>query len=981
MSGAKWRSKKRVAAITLAVSISALAIWLYVSRDIRNKPSGRPSHHFRTCLQAETAFENGEFETAGRLLDQVLQENREYTIALLMRGQVYRELGDQAAAAECWKRIPDRRDRSAVARHLEGSQAFEQRQLSRGEERLRRSKQLDPEYAPPREMLVGFHSMLLQPKLARRELKELRSVRKWTVSDLARYRTVTGPPEHSEQEIPRLQEFLENEPAHVQCRAALVRHLTAAGRFQQAGQVAEQAPALIKGAADLNACVCELHLARGDLAAAGQSAEVCSAGSPTLNTSRSIGLYSFANSDWQRAADNLKPSYEANPDDREVAYKLGLSLKRIGQSESGQRYLEISELLMTSNAEARRLTVVQSTRPRQAHPIVLNIARLLSNAERFHESVYWYEQALNLVPGDRSAIDEMMKTAQFARESPVANSADEHIVDANTSLQQRAAANQTSPGSEATVLHNIQLVDEHETAQLDFQYRPFRTGKKLLLESLGGAVAVMDLDADDWPDLFFPQGCPLPRDPENNVDLNQTFRNRGDGTYTDISAVSGLQDNRYGQGTAAADFNNDGFADLAVGNYGELLLYQNNGDGTFTEIGSKAGVRQEHWTSSIAWGDLNQDGNVDLYVANYLEDAEKVCRDDRGVFHTCSPENYSAQPDRLFVNHGNRKFEDVTHAAGITGKDGKGIGVIICDLDVDGRDDIYVANDGTANHLYANQTKPGAMSLEFVEIGVMTGSALKQDGAAQAGMGIACADLTGNEKPDLYVTHFRSDCNTLYRNHGALLFTDMTAPAGLVAPTLPMLGFGAQAVDFDLDGWLDLFVANGHIDDYRDEGVDWMMPAQVFRNVRGRLFVDISNSAGRFFSTKHLGRGVARLDWNRDGRPDIVMVAQDGPVQLLTNRTDTSGHFLNVSLTGTRSNRSAVGARVTVMTGERVLVRQINGGDGFFATNEPICFFGTAYDESIERLVIHWPSGLTQSWDDVDSDTSLRIVEGRGSLW
>jgi hypothetical protein len=414
------------------------------------------------------------------------------------------------------------------------------------------------------------------------------------------------------------------------------------------------------------------------------------------------------------------------------------------------------------------------------------------------------------------------------------------------------------------------------------------------------------------------------------------------------------------------------------------VLYRNNGDGTFTDATEGSGIAGQHLSSSAAFADFDRDGTLDLYVVTYLdfEAALRVCRTKEGRPVTCHPRAIAAAQDLMYQNRGDGSFQDVTDAAGIVAPEGKGLGVVAADFDQDGWTDIYVANDTTPNFLYHNRGRPSADDrprLEFEEIGVVSGSALCGDGQAKAGMGIACADLDGNGYLDLYVTNYYREYNTLFLNFGNLTFRDETQQAGLVAPTLPVLGFGTQAIDADLDGWPDLFVANGHVEDVRERGDPWKMPAQFFRNQGQSRFADESHASGDYFSHHCLGRGASRLDWDRDGRSDLVVVNQDRPAGLLHNQSEI-GNRIVIELCGVRSNRDATGSRIVVMAGGKRQVIESAGGDGYLGTNERRQIIGLGGTERIDSIEVYWPSGWVNEWRDLEVNRNVTIRESSPPL-
>jgi hypothetical protein len=418
---------------------------------------------------------------------------------------------------------------------------------------------------------------------------------------------------------------------------------------------------------------------------------------------------------------------------------------------------------------------------------------------------------------------------------------------------------------------------------------------------------------------------------------------------------------------------------LFVANFGTNVIYRNNGDGTFTDVTEDSGLSGEHWSSSLALADLDLDGDLDLYVVTYVLEALKICRTQTGQTSTCSPGNFPAEDDVLYENTGDGRFVDISRQAGIRVPDGKGLGIVVSDIDDDGLPDIYVANDGTPNFLFHNLGPAPDGRPRFEEIGLASGCAVNADGAAQAGMGIACADFNDDGRLDLHVTNFYLEGSTLYLNDGALQFHDATRAAGLLDLTRSLLGFGTQAFDADLDGRLELIVANGHIDDFSFRHEPWKMPPRLYRHDGALRWTDVSAEAGEFFETVGLGRGLCRVDWNRDGRPEAVIVHQDRPAAVLRNDTESTGHYLAVELYGVRSNRDARGARIRYRCGTSTRVCELSGGEGFFAVNDRRQILGLGESTQVDELQIDWPSGEKQVWAGLAGDRAWAFVEGRSS--
>lgn len=539
-----------------------------------------------------------------------------------------------------------------------------------------------------------------------------------------------------------------------------------------------------------------------------------------------------------------------------------------------------------------------------------------------------------------------------------------------------------SVGKLDTGTGGIRFVDRAADTQLQFTYSNDPTGQPgmRMLEFTGGGIAVLDYDNDGWPDVYFTQGAPWPPDAHQTENRNRLFRNTGDGRFQDVSDTAGADDNGYGQGVAAGDFNNDGFPDLYVANIGGNRLFANNGDGTFTDVTADSGIDGAVWTTSCAMADLNGDTWPDLYDVNYLADRsryQQLCQQP-GQLPDCTPHRFAAEQDRLLLSIGDGRFRDVTRDCGIVAADGNGLGIVVADMRGSGRLDLFVANDETPNFFFVNQTaNPGDVP-RFQETGVLAGLATDRDGAAQACMGIAAEDFDGDGDLDLLVTNFRGQANTLYCQESGDLFVDETRRVGLRDPSYDMVGFGVQFFDADLDGRPDLVVTNGHVHDLTAWGIPFAMPPQFFRNFSGRGFRELKGSdVGAWFDGKYLGRALARIDWNRDGREDFAVSHQNTPAALVTNESFPSGHFLALRLVGVESARDAIGTVVRVTANGTTWTKQLVAGDGYQATNQRQLVLGIGAANRVDELTVVWPSRREQSFAHVVVDRHVVLIEGR----
>ena len=492
---------------------------------------------------------------------------------------------------------------------------------------------------------------------------------------------------------------------------------------------------------------------------------------------------------------------------------------------------------------------------------------------------------------------------------------------------------------------------------------------------MGTGLGLLDYDGDGWLDVYATQGCPFPPRSPRPSSGDRLFHNRGDGTFDDATKSAGITafTGGYGHGVAVGDIDNDGDPDLFIARYRSYALYRNRGDGTFEDITESAGLGGDRdWPTSAAFADFDGDGDLDLYVAHYLvwhEESPMICPDPKfGVNRLCNPGLFPSQPDHLFRNDGGR-FVDVTREAGIVDTHGRGMGVVAVDVDDDGRVDIYVANDQSANFLWRNLG-----GFRFEEVGHVAGVAASGSGGYQAGMGVGCGDVDGDGRPDLVVTNFYDEGTTLYQNLGQGIFNDRSEAFGLLSATRARLGFGIAFLDANGDGRLDLAQANGHVDDFRPES-PYAMPLQLFLGGTDGRLTDVGGRAGPPFRAERLGRALAVGDLDNDGRPDLLMACLDAPLMYAHNRTD-GGHRLTLGLEGTKSNRDAVGARVTVTAGGRPRVAWRIGGGSYESAGDPRLNFGLGDAHRVESVEIRWPSGRVDRLGPLPADAGYLVREG-----
>ncbi|MGQ9592517.1 MAG: CRTAC1 family protein [Planctomycetota bacterium] len=490
-----------------------------------------------------------------------------------------------------------------------------------------------------------------------------------------------------------------------------------------------------------------------------------------------------------------------------------------------------------------------------------------------------------------------------------------------------------------------------------------------ILEATGSGCAFLDSDGDGVLDLYFVSGGYLEglSDPKSREKgrraVNRLFRGRGDGTFEDVTEKAGVGDPGYGMGVVAADYDGDGDTDIYVTNYGRNTLYRNRGDGTFEDATDQAGVGCELWSVGAVFFDYDADGDLDLFVGNYLEFDPEVrgVRDRRGEFP--GPLSYKGQRDFLYRNHGDGTFEEVAEAAGV-GRDGRAMGVFSADFDGDGDADLYVANDAMENYLYENLGGG-----RFSEIGLASGTAFSADGSSSASMGGEFADFDRDGLLDLFVPDIRH--NNLYRNLGDRLFEDVTVQSGVARACLPHSAWGGSFLDFDNDGDLDLFVANGS---EFGVGTEENLLLEHVRGPDGRRSFRKADG-GPALRVADLARGCAVGDYDSDGDLDVAILCLDRPSRLLRNDVGNKNHWIKVRLRGTKSNRDGIGARVTVRAGDLVLVEERKSAASYISQNDPRLHFGLGSRTKVDAIEVRWPSGRSQRLLDVRADEILDIVE------
>ena len=526
---------------------------------------------------------------------------------------------------------------------------------------------------------------------------------------------------------------------------------------------------------------------------------------------------------------------------------------------------------------------------------------------------------------------------------------------------------------------NIRFVDSTQKAGIHFAHHSGATGKKFLPETLGSGCAFIDLDGDGWADILLVNGKDFT--PSSHRTLPAFYRNNHDGTFTDVTRGSGLDVEMYGMGVSAADYDNDGLPDIYVTALEGDRLFHNEGHGHFRDVTAQSGIHNASFSTSSAWLDYDKDGKADLFVANYVAwtaDKDLWCSLDGATKSYCTPESYKGTSSKLYHNLGNGKFEDITEKAGLGDKTSKSLGIVTFDYNGDGWTDIFVSNDTQPSKLYKNNGNG-----TFTEEGMQAGVAFGEDGVARGAMGVDAGDYDHSGRPDLLVGNFSNQMIALYHNEGKGFFVDEAPSSAIGHASLLSLTFGTFFFDFDLDGFDDIFAANGHIEpdiNRIQPKVTYKEYPLLFHNQGNGHFENVSNDVGGDFRRPLVARGAAYADFDHDGDLDVLISSNDGSPVLYTNDGGNRNNWLTVRLNGTRSNRSGLGAVVRV---ESALGRQwkaVHSGSSYCSQSDLALTFGLHQDKTVTSVSVEWPSGARQQFKTVSANRLLTIDESRGIL-
>ena len=970
--------------VVLSASIAGFAWLLSPDPDVASQ-----------LAEARSALDGGNLEDATRLSEAVFERSEQDGStrgqAAMLRARIA-EVGEQwDVAAEWYDRVPDGVLEETAARASAGSlYADRLDRLGDAIQRFTVLHELDPDSLQARRRLAQLLGLATRNHEAESHLVAL--VRLGNISHLQLLLLVLGEETIDDAEV--LERFRAAAPDDPHPLIALARMAEQAGEISKAREWLESA---IAADGELVQPVVRL----GQLLVDARNGPALVAWHDS-HMSFSLGLHPGGQvvlGDMFRMAGRLPLAarcyHEAvrlDPNRPEACYRLGRILVRLGRSSAAAEFLE----------RARQVEAyVQAAKVAKTPDDIVDVARRADKLSLPWEHYAWTALLAAVRPDDRGLAERLPRLRESLdglperRTRPGANPAQRLDLSdfpvPRLDDQAVARLNEKRPSADRAdaATPEIRFEEVSEAAGLDFRFvnGPGRADDiRFMYQTTGGGVGVFDFDRNGWPDLWWTQGADRPTD-DSGRHRDLVCLNTGDGQLLDVSRQAKVLETRFSQGLAVGDVNADGFPDVMVANLSANRLWLNNGDGTFSDMtwsGSSG-----RWTTSCLVVDLDGDGLPDLYEVNYLAGEDvftRRCEGSDGSRGICTPQTFSTATDRVFRNTGDGRFEDVSARWGLDRPGGSGLGIVAARLFPEtpaGSLDLFVANDTRANFLFrASASEDGTPLARWDEIALGRGVALNDSGRAEACMGIAVGDVDADGHLDLFVTNFLDETNTLYRQDAQGGFADRTRSAGLESVSRHQLGFGTQFLDADLDGVLDLVVTNGHIEETGEEGRPFRMPPQFFWNDGSGRYRQLSaKGLGEFFGGAYLGRGLARLDFDRDGAPDVAISHLDRPAALLVNRSAGRGHRVVVRLVGTVGGRAAIGTTLSYRLGPRQVMRQLTAGDGFQASNQRVVVLGLGTSKSVPEVQVTWPSGRQQVFDGLPLDGEVVLVEGRARVY
>jgi len=934
---------------------------------------------------SRTSLVAGDAAEALRLAGQALERSPDDLQALLLAAQAAEQEQRPADALRFLRRLPDGGDRFAAIFAHAANIAWDAGRASDAEFFLRRSLRLEPQQVELQRRLAELLNCEGRRWEAAEPLWQTVRLRRYSLDDLALLANLDQLHECDEL-VTKFLEAVPEDPVPLvgPARIAVLRE-----QLEEAERLLRQVVAVRPDVIEAQAILGELLVERGrdgEFLQWHQALPEAAEEHPGIWMSRAQFLQ--RRNDLRGAIRCYWEAARRDPNHRIAHYQLSNLLLTQGDKETAELFAARAERL-EALAKASRRVLLEG--PTQAE--FVRAAKLTEELGRLWEAWAWHLAITTYFPSETWARTEAEKLEKrLGRDVPrtliaacpahAVNLAEFRLRDWNSFAGTNATTPMAPNGALAT---SIRFMDSTAATGLDFTYdNGSRPGEAMQIHQVvGGGVAVIDYDLDGWPDLYFPQaGSLTPADAQSRA--NRLFRNLGDGRFADVTSEARIGDTGFGLGATVGDFDNDGWPDLYTANIGRNRLFRNNADGTFSDGTDSAGITAEQWTSCTLIVDLNGDGHTDLFDVNYCGGQEPFTRqchdDDFGLSRSCRPILFAPDQDRILLSNGEGSFRDVTEETGLVGETGRGLGVVAFDPTESGRLDLFIANDMTANAYWINGAVGTGAMPAFRDEAIVSGLAFDFDGLQQASMGIAADDADGDGLLDFFVTNFYKESNTLYLQQSRRAFTDASRQSHVRDASYLMLGFGTQFLDADLDGWPDLVVANGHIDDYSIKGTPFQMKPQFLRNEGGRFAEIPQERLGPYFEKRQLGRGLARIDWNRDRRDDFVVSHLHEPAAILTNACEDPGDAIALRIVGTTAARDAIGTIARFTAGGVTRTKQLTAGDGYQSSNERRLVVGLGRSRAAEQVVVLWPSGRRQEFHNVAAGAEYVAVEGRDTL-
>ncbi|MCA8997197.1 MAG: VCBS repeat-containing protein [Planctomycetaceae bacterium] len=957
--------------ILVSTVLAAIAGGVWWTTSGRNRPALKE--------EASRLLSQGEYQRASQLADEILATNPDSPVGWQIKATAARSLGRWPEAIEAFQNFADHAKDSqgqAEGWSSAGNLCLELADLRHAEAFFRNALKKEPSHV---EALRQLSTLLLSEGRhyeAKPHLFRLLQLGNFHVDELILF----GTSEEFLEDRNLLERQLENDPDNALAHLGLGALEALKGNLNTGREHLERAISANPKIPQAWATLGTILLESGDLDALTTWKQRLPPETLAFPECQFVlGVFEETSGDSAKAAGRYAEVIRAVPDHRAANSRLGSLLVRSGHPELAEPFLERSKQLDELERLLHRILL-------QNYELELmqRTVRLMSRLGRITEEWAWWLVLSHYHP---NVAQNALKQAAALR--PRATTASEFSVRSgnlpvNLDLTQLPSPPEPSVGAEhqTRATAKISFTDiSKEVGLLEPYYGGFNDIDEGLWihQGFGGGVGVCDYDQDGRPDLYFTHGGRWPQDPDPRTG-NLLYRSLGSHVQN-VSSLSGTSDPGLGQGIAMGDFDSDGFPDIYIANIGVNTLYRNNGDGTFTPCTDSELRKHSRWTTSCLMADLNGDGFDDLYDVNYLRGTSPFTRrclsGTERLFRSCHPDLFVGDSDQLFLSSGDSDWKDVTSDSGVVGSTGKGLGIVAADFDQSGTLDLFVANDSTPNALLLNQRSDDSRGIpQFTDQSLIQGVSHNLRGKAEACMGVAAGDATGDGLLDLFVTNFYLETNTFYALQKGSGFVDVTDSRGLGETSQTKMGFGTQFVDLDFDGDLDLFIANGHVDNYQHLDIPWKMTPDLYENDGTGHFTPIgSEEVGEYMNQKSLGRAVARLDWNQDGFEDLIVTHLDRPPALLVNQIQTSGNFLSFRLVGTTSSRTGSGAILEVHHDDRVRVVHQTAGDGYFCSSEKKLTVGLGSQTSETKVVVRWPSGTTQEFADLVPGRTWILLE------